>query len=108
MVITMEKARKPVFLSRRVLHLPVESIHPNPNQPRRYFEEAALEELSESIRQYGILQPLTVRRSAGGYELIAGERRLRAAKLAGLREVPCLLAQAEEESSSILALIANL
>ena len=108
MVITMEKARKPVFLSRRVLHLPVESIHPNPNQPRRYFEEAALEELSESIRQYGILQPLTVRRSAGGYELIAGERRLRAAKLAGLREVPCLLAQAEEESSSILALIENL
>ena len=101
MVITMEKARKPVFLSRRVLHLPVESIHPNPNQPRRYFEEAALEELSESIRQYGILQPLTVRRSAGGYELIAGE-------LAGLREVPCLLAQAEEESSSILALIENL
>ena len=75
MVITMEKARKPVFLSRRVLHLPVESIHPNPNQPRRYFEEAALEELSESIRQYGILQPLTVRRSAGSYELIAGERR---------------------------------
>ena len=104
----MEMSRKNVFLSRRVLHLPINSIHPNPNQPRRYFEEAALKELSESIQQYGILQPLTVRRSAVGYELIAGERRLRAAKLAGLCEVPCLLARAEEESSSILALIENL
>lgn len=104
----MERARKNVFLSRRVLYLPIESIRPNPNQPRRYFEEAALRELSESIRQYGILQPLTVRRASGGYELIAGERRLRAAKLAGLREVPCLLARAEEESSSVLALIENI
>lgn len=104
----MEMSRKNVFLSRRVLHLPINSIHPNPNQPRRYFEEAALKELSESIQQYGILQPLTVRRGAVGYELIAGERRLRAAKLAGLCEVPCLLARAEEESSSILALIENL
>lgn len=104
----MEIARKNGFLSRRVLYLPVERICPNPNQPRRFFEEAALKELSESIRQYGILQPLTVRRSANGYELIAGERRLRAAKLAGLHEVPCLLARAEEESSSVLALIENL
>ncbi len=108
MVIIMEQTRKSAFLSRRVLYVPIGSVRPNPNQPRRYFDEAALQELSESIRQYGILQPLTVRRSASGYELIAGERRLRAAKLAGLREVPCLVARAEEESSSILALIENL
>lgn len=104
----MEMARKSVFVSRRVLYLPVSGIRANPHQPRRHFDETALRELAESIRQYGILQPLTVRRASGGYELIAGERRLRAAKLAGLREVPCLLARAEEESSSVLALIENI
>lgn len=96
------------FLSRRVVYLSVDKIRPNPAQPRRYFDEAALEELSRSILSYGILQPLTVRRGAQGYELIAGERRLRAAKLAGLREVPCLLASADEEDSPLLALIENL
>lgn len=104
----MESTRKNRFLSRRVLYLSVDSIHPNPNQPRRYFDQDSLEELSASIRRYGILQPLTVRPVARGYELIAGERRLRAAKLAGLREVPCLLTRAAEEESSLLALIENL
>lgn len=104
----MESARKSIFLSRRVLYLPVSLIRANPNQPRRHFDERALRELAESIRQYGILQPLTVRCTLTGYELIAGERRLRAAKLAGLREVPCLLARAGEESSSVLALVENI
>ena len=104
----MESARKSGFLSHRIAYLSTDAIRPNPYQPRRSFEESALQELSESIRRYGILQPLTVRRASSGYELIAGERRLRAAKLAGLREVPCLLTAAEEESSSVLALIENL
>jgi len=104
----MELLRKNTFLSRRVFYLPVDRIRPNPAQPRRYFDEDALAELSRSILRYGILQPLTVRRGAQGYELIAGERRLRAAKLAGLREVPCLLARADEEDSPLLALIENL
>ena len=104
----MEIARKSIFVSRRVLYLSISDIRANPNQPRRHFDEGALRELAESIRQYGILQPLTVRHASGGYELIAGERRLRAAKIAGLREVPCLLARAEEESSSVLALIENI
>ena len=104
----MEMARKSVFLSRRVLYLPVSGIRANPNQPRRHFDEAALRELAESIRQYGILQPLTVCRTSRGYELIAGERRLRAAKMAGLSSVPCLLAHSEEESSSVLALVENI
>ena len=104
----METTKKSIFLSRRVLHLPVSRIRANPNQPRRYFDEHALGELAESIRQYGILQPLTVRCTLTGYELIAGERRLRAAKLAGLSTVPCLLAAAEGESSSVLALIENI
>ena len=104
----MELMRKNSFLSRRVLFLPVNKIRPNPSQPRRCFDDDALLELSRSILRYGIIQPLTVRRGAQGYELIAGERRLRAAKLAGLREVPCLLARADEEDSPLLALIENL
>jgi len=104
----MELTRKNTFLSRRVFYLPIDKIHPNPSQPRRYFDEASLVELSRSILRYGIIQPLTVRLGAQGYELIAGERRLRAARLAGLREVPCLLARADEEDSPLLALIENL
>ena len=104
----METTRKNTFLSRRVFYLSVDKIRPNPDQPRHYFDEASLRELGDSIRRYGIIQPLTVRLSAQGYELIAGERRLRAAKLAGLREVPCLVARADEEDSPLLALIENL
>ena len=100
-------ARKPL-LPRRVLDLPIDALRPNPNQPRIEFNEASLRSLSDSIRRYGILQPLTVRRTDEGYELIAGERRLRAAKLAGLREVPCLLARSSEEESALLALIEHL
>lgn len=91
-----------------ILSLRVEDISPNPVQPRRHFDEAGLRELSDSIRSYGILNPLTVRLRCGKYELVAGERRLRAAKLAGLREVPCLLLAVSEEDSSVLALIENL
>ena len=104
----MGPTQKSGFLSRRVLYLSVDRIHPNPNQPRRFFDQASMDELCRSIRQHGILQPLTVRRSERGFELIAGERRLRAARQAGLREVPCLLARSDEEESSLLALIENL
>ena len=104
----MELTRRNTFLSRRVFYLPVDKIHPNPSQPRRYFDDESLAELSRSILRYGIIQPLTVRHGIQGYELIAGERRLRAARLAGLREVPCLLARADEEDSPLLALIENL
>ena len=84
-------------------------ILPNPYQPRRRFETKELESLAASIRENGILQPLTVRGCAqGGYELIAGERRLRAARLAGLRQVPCLLAQVSDERSALLALVENI
>jgi len=96
------------FLSTRIRWLDVEEIRPNPHQPRRVFDEQGLEELADSIRAYGILQPLTVRRTDRGYELVAGERRLRAAKLAGERQVPCLVAKMGEEDSALLALIENL
>ena len=81
---------------------------PNPVQPRRVFDEEALRELSESIRSYGVLHPLTVRLRGGKYELVAGERRLRAAKLAGLRELPCMVVDVDLEDAGLLALVENL
>jgi len=92
----------------RILYLPVSEIAPNPAQPRRIFDKAAMQELTESIRLYGVLQPLTVRRRGREFELVAGERRLRAAKAAGLRDVPCIILDASVEESSVLALIENL
>lgn len=100
--------KKGIFESGRVLFLPVDSIHPNPYQPRRAFAQPELEELAGSIRELGVLQPLTVRRREGQWELVAGERRLRAARLAGLDTVPCLSVQADSQSSSLLALVENL
>lgn len=96
------------FESTRVLFLPVDAIVPNPDQPRKYFSQEGLNELADSIRVHGILQPLSVRRKEGGYELISGERRLRAARLAGQREVPCMIVSADDETSSLLALVENL
>ena len=104
----MMHPRKGEFFSSRVRYISLNQIRPNPQQPRRSFDEDSLSELAESIRRYGILQPLTVRRQGTGYELVAGERRLRAAAMAGLREVPCLVAQVGEEDSALLALMENL
>jgi len=91
-----------------IVWLPAEDIAPNPVQPRRLFDEKALEELSESIKSYGILNPLTVRCRGGKIELVAGERRLRAAKMAGLEEVPCILLDVNMEDASLIALVENL
>ena len=99
--------KKGIFDGGKVLFLPVEDISPNPDQPRRVFSQPELEELAASIRALGVLQPLTVRRREGQWELVAGERRLRAAKLAGLSQVPCLPVQVDSQSSSLLALVEN-
>ena len=87
----MKNRRTGDFLSRRVQYIPLARLRPNPQQPRRRFDEAALRELADSIRAYGILQPLTVRRVEDGYQLIAGERRMRAA--AGNELIAVLRAQ---------------
>ena len=92
----------------RVVFLPFSAISPNPDQPRTEFSQDALTELSQSIRRHGVLQPLSVRRTDGGYQLIAGERRLRAAQLAGLTEVPCLVMRMSDKESGMVALIENL
>ena len=98
----------PKTSKRQVLELPVDEIRPNPHQPRRTFHQEELSELASSIAQVGVLQPLSVRRTADGWELIAGERRLRAAKLAGLARVPCLNVEADDGASALLALVENL
>ena len=91
-----------------IIYLRTDELSPNPVQPRRRFDDEALAELSESIKSYGILNPLTVRLRSGKYELVAGERRLRAAKLAGLQEVPCILLDVNMEDASLIALVENL
>ena len=91
-----------------IVYLRTGDIYPNPVQPRKQFDSGALEELSLSIKNYGILNPLTVRCRGGRYELVAGERRLRAAKLAGLDEVPCIMLDVNMEDASLIALVENL
>ena len=88
--------------------LPTSAIRPNSRQPRRNFPETGIKELAASIREVGILQPLVVRSTEGGFELIAGERRLRAAKEAGLDRVPVLIREARDNESVELALVENL
>ena len=92
----------------RVVFLPAKHIRPNPAQPRQVFSDEALEELTRSIREHGILQPLSVRRSGTAYELIAGERRLRAGVQAGLTELPCIIMNMDDSESSLAALVENL
>ena len=100
--------RRPGVRRGGIINLPVDSLEPNPVQPRKNFEDESLRELSASISEFGILNPLTVRLRGGSYELVAGERRLRAAKLAGLEDVPCILLDVGLEDASLIALIENL
>lgn len=93
---------------RRLVNVKIEDIAPNPNQPRKTFDEYELHKLSESIKQNGIIVPLNVRKTAEGYELIAGERRLRAAKAAGLKKVPCVICGADDQTSAVYSIIENL
>lgn len=92
----------------RVLQISIDRVYPNPHQPRREFNPEYLNELADSIRSYGVIQPITVRKMGDFYELIAGERRLRAAQKVGLTTIPAIVKEASEEDSSILALIENI
>ncbi len=94
--------------SKTLLYCGIEEVFPNPSQPRKQFDESRLQELAESIREKGILEPLLVRRTDQGYELIVGERRWRAAQKAGLREVPVLVKEVEGRDAFEISLIENL
>ena len=89
-------------------HLPLSSIYPSHNQPRTQFDEAALNQLSASIRQHGVLQPIAVMSSDKGYQIIAGERRYRAAKLAGFQTIPAVIHSVNDAQRATLALIENM
>ena len=93
----------------KIILIPQSEILPNPNQPRKRFNYDELEGLAQSIRANGILQPLLVRTNENGkYELVAGERRLRAARLVGITKVPCILNDISESDSAVFAIIENL
>lgn len=94
--------------SEHLIHLPIEYIRPNPYQPRRHFSEEDLKELSDSIKSVGLIQPITVRVIKDGYELVVGERRLRAASIAGLKEIPVMLVNMNDQESATVALIENI
>lgn len=91
-----------------VVNIAVSSIEPNPDQPRTHFDDYSLTQLAVSIQQNGIIQPLTVRKTERGYQLIAGERRLRAAKLVNLDYVPCIVLEREEKQSAVIAILENI
>ena len=91
-----------------VLEIPIDEVHPNPNQPRKNFDQTALEELAQSIKNHGVIQPLVVNKEDNGYMIIAGERRWRASKIAGLEFVPCIIKNYTEKQIKEIALIENL
>ena len=91
-----------------IKELPVEEIRPNPYQPRKSFDEEALKELADSIKNYGVFQPIIVKKSIRGYDLIAGERRLRASKLAGLTTIPAIIKDMSDNQMREIALLENL
>lgn len=99
---------RPRRAAETIVQLRTDEIAPNPFQPRQVFDGEGIEALSDSVRRYGILNPLSVRRRANGYELVAGERRLRAAVRAGLEEVPCIVLDVDGAESGMLALVENL
>lgn len=91
-----------------IQEIPIEQIKPNPNQPRTTFDDAALAELAQSIKELGIVQPLTVRKQGVIYQIIAGERRYRAAKIAGLKAIPAYIRDVDDENVLELALVENI
>ncbi len=90
------------------VELPIDSISPNPQQPRKDFDDNSLHDLAASLKQSGVLQPVVVRRLGDGYQLVVGERRWRAAKLAGMTRIPALIREASDAQSLELALVENL
>ena len=104
----MSEANHEVGITQPESVLPISKVKPNPDQPRRAFDENALEELADSIKQNGILQPLLVRKHGKSYQIVAGERRYQAAKKAGLKEVPVIIREVTDDDVFKLALIENL
>lgn len=91
-----------------VLYIDINDIKPNEHQPRKTFDEEKLQELADSILQHGIIQPVVLRKADQGYEIVAGERRWRAARKAGLKKIPCVLKELTDEQNMLIAIIENM
>ena len=91
-----------------VLYVDINDIKPNVHQPRKTFDEDKLEELASSIREHGIIQPVVLRSTDGGYEIVAGERRWRAARKAGIKKIPCVIRELTDEQNMLVAIIENM
>ena len=102
------KENEQISAAKEVLQLPISKIARNPNQPRKVFSEESIIKLADSVRQYGFIQPLVVRTTLDGYELISGERRLRAAEELSMTHVPCTISDVSEVKSAEIAIIENL
>ncbi len=103
-----EKAEESPAEEGGVLYVDLNDIKPNAAQPRKVFDEEKLEELAASIQQHGLIQPIVLRKLGKGYEIVAGERRWRAARIAGLKEVPCIVKELTEEENMLLAIVENM
>lgn len=93
---------------RTIVHIPLNKISPNPFQPRKYFKNEAIESLSESIKKFGLAQPILVRRKGIGYEIVSGERRFRASRLANLERIPAIVKDYTDQESLMMAIVENI
>jgi len=105
---TAVKTGPPASPGNAVLQVDIDDIKPNPMQPRQFFDPVTIDELAASIETYGVIQPVLLRKAENGYELVAGERRWRAARKAGLKEVPAILRELSEEENTLFAIIENM
>ena len=103
-----ELAEKKTSSGERVVFVKPDQIKPNAKQPRKFFDEAALEDLTNSIKEHGIIQPILLRPAENGYEIVAGERRYRAARKAGLKVIPAIIRELSEKQNMLYALIENM
>lgn len=103
-----DKSNEETITSSGISYINIDEIKPNANQPRKTFDEGKLEELASSIEAHGLIQPLVVRKSNNGYEIVAGERRWRAARKIGLREIPAIVRELNDEENMLLAIIENM
>lgn len=103
-----EERKKENVSASEVVYIDINDIKPNENQPRKYFDEEKINELSASIMEHGIIQPLVVRKRSNSYEIVAGERRWRAARGAQMKEVPCLIREFTDEENMLIAIIENM
>ena len=104
----MRKFLKKIQDEKRIVNIPMDMIGQNPNQPRKYFDPEAMEELKNSIKEFGLIQPVTVRRVDSEYELVAGERRFRACEQLGYKKIPAVIISTDVKNSALLSLLENL